>query len=265
MTQEEKARAYDEALERARKIHSEIVNNELLGFPRQIEDIFPQLRESEDERIRKELINFLRSPFIKENLTDKKVAPWIAYLEKQKEQKPVEKLAEEDYVKKFKALCDSYEIKLPNREYDIYGLCKDLHKLFGDIQKSAWSEEEYGKLFDIEHYLDGTLQLSPDRKIACIDFLKSLRPQPKQEWSEEDEKMIKFTLQLLDYHKFTDPNAISCKEWLKSLRNRQKSSDNWKPSEEQMKMLAMFTNLRCASRREANTLESLYNDLKKLM
>ena len=39
----------------------------------------------EDERIREELVNFLQSPFIKENLTDEKVAPWIAYLEKQKE------------------------------------------------------------------------------------------------------------------------------------------------------------------------------------
>lgn len=48
-------------------------------------------------------------------------------------------------------------------------------------QKQGWSDAEYGRLFDIEHYLDGTLQLSPDRKIACIDFLKSLRPQPKED------------------------------------------------------------------------------------
>lgn len=40
---------------------------------------------SEDERIRKELVNFLQSPFIKENLTDEKVAPWLVYLEKQKD------------------------------------------------------------------------------------------------------------------------------------------------------------------------------------
>lgn len=54
-------------------------------------------------------------------------------------------------------------------------------------RSSEWSEEEYGRLFDIEHYLDGTLQLSPDRRIACIDFLKSLR-----HWkpSEEDIKML---------------------------------------------------------------------------
>jgi hypothetical protein len=37
-----------------------------------------------DERIRKGLINFLRSSFIKENITDETVAPWITYLERQK-------------------------------------------------------------------------------------------------------------------------------------------------------------------------------------
>lgn len=48
------------------------------------EFIFPELKESEDERIRKSLINFLKSPFV--NITDKKVAPWIAWLEKQNKQ-----------------------------------------------------------------------------------------------------------------------------------------------------------------------------------
>ena len=38
----------------------------------------------EDERMRKGLINFLRSSFIKENITDETVNPWIAYLERQK-------------------------------------------------------------------------------------------------------------------------------------------------------------------------------------
>lgn len=47
MTVEEKARAYDEALEKARKIHNEILNNEIIGFPGQIREIFPQLIENE--------------------------------------------------------------------------------------------------------------------------------------------------------------------------------------------------------------------------
>lgn len=54
---------------------------------------------------------------------------------------------------------------------------KSLPERFELQPKQEWSEEEYGRLFDIEQYLRGTLQLSPDRKIVCIDFLKSLRPQ----------------------------------------------------------------------------------------
>ncbi len=61
------------------------------GYEARIEGnkVIIELRESEDERTRKELVNFLQSPFVKENLTDEKVVPWLAYLEKQKEQKPI--------------------------------------------------------------------------------------------------------------------------------------------------------------------------------
>lgn len=58
----------------------------------------------------------------------------------QKDQKPAEKLSKEDYVKKFKTLCDAYEIKLPNREYDIYHLCDDLSKLSIDSGEQNHAE-----------------------------------------------------------------------------------------------------------------------------
>ena len=57
------------------------------------------------------------------------------------EQKPEEKLSKEEYVKRFKALCDAYEIKLPNREYDIYHLCDDLSKLSIDSDKQKPEEK----------------------------------------------------------------------------------------------------------------------------
>lgn len=49
------------------------------------EFIFPELAESEDEKIRKSLIRFLKSPFVNENIADEIVDPWIAWLEKQGE------------------------------------------------------------------------------------------------------------------------------------------------------------------------------------
>ena len=49
MTEKEKAKAYDEAIERAKKLYSNGI----------AEDIFPELKDSDDERIRKNCIHFL--------------------------------------------------------------------------------------------------------------------------------------------------------------------------------------------------------------
>ena len=73
MTQEEKARAYDEALERARKQRDEYQeefnktdkNSKLASILRSaisaVELVFPELVESEDERIREWLVNYFKA------------------------------------------------------------------------------------------------------------------------------------------------------------------------------------------------------------
>lgn len=65
---------YMEALERAKKLHSEPTG----GTERIVcEQIFPELAESEDERIRKEILDYLVSRGFSNE--------WIAWLEKQGE------------------------------------------------------------------------------------------------------------------------------------------------------------------------------------
>jgi len=63
-----------------------------------LESVFPELRESEDERIRKELIGHCKD-LVRMNKDDKVMLsiyePWLTWLEKQKEQKPAE-WSEED-------------------------------------------------------------------------------------------------------------------------------------------------------------------------
>ena len=82
-TIEEKAKAYDEALERAK----EMIDSKKTFIGKEcLEQIFPELRESEDERIRKALIEIVKwlgfdSSFFVEVPKDK-VRAW---LEKQKE------------------------------------------------------------------------------------------------------------------------------------------------------------------------------------
>lgn len=67
---------YEEALERARA-----------GVP--IDEVFPELKESEDERIRKNCIHFLGLQKAHHADTSE-IDECISYLEKQKEQKPAE-------------------------------------------------------------------------------------------------------------------------------------------------------------------------------
>lgn len=71
MNYEEK---YKEALERAKA-----------GKP--IDEVFPELKESEDERIRKELISYFEQ-FTNEELRGVNISDWIDWLKKPKEQKP---------------------------------------------------------------------------------------------------------------------------------------------------------------------------------
>ena len=88
MTTEEKAKAYDMALERAKEKIKDSGDNE--GRKIMIRDIFPELAESKDERIRKELMNeicCLRASESKGSDRYESLTEMLAYLEKQKEQK----------------------------------------------------------------------------------------------------------------------------------------------------------------------------------
>lgn len=93
MTTEEKAKAYDEALERVKEW---ITEREQVICPREIvESIFPELRESEDERIRRAIYDFFHLAGTAYELCGIPKANLLAWLEKQKEQKHAE-WSEED-------------------------------------------------------------------------------------------------------------------------------------------------------------------------
>ena len=82
---------YKEALERARKIE----NREPIDVPNGTSipvAIFPELKESEDEQIRKELIDFVKSRLAGFPQCEK----YIAWLEKQGEQKSINDLTQQE-------------------------------------------------------------------------------------------------------------------------------------------------------------------------
>lgn len=89
MTQEQKAKAYDEALEKAKEIKEKIVYSHLStesckAVSEYIDTIIPELAESEDERMRRKLMDHL--DWHSDNrLTHEECVQLRAWLENQKE------------------------------------------------------------------------------------------------------------------------------------------------------------------------------------
>ena len=168
---------------------------------------------------------------------------------------------------------DAENKKLKKEEVD------NLHNYLYGEKNSSWSEED-------KDYYDAIItKLEVTQEDAALtdnqmNFLKSLKDrvllQPKQEWSEEDERLClcliedqEEALDKVNNNKYGHSEIISdLKEmynerisWLKSLKERY----TWKPSDEQMKGIeCTIKTLKYQLNVGDNRLDSLYNDLKKL-
>lgn len=83
MTDKEKAKAYDEALKRARAINNG-KDVDVESGTTICEYIFPELKESKDEKIRKEIISILHNAYWTSNRN--RFNELVAWREKQGEQ-----------------------------------------------------------------------------------------------------------------------------------------------------------------------------------
>ena len=100
---------------------------------------------------------------------------------------------------------------------------------------------------------------------TIIDWLKSIRPQPKQDWSEEEQQIIDNAACTI----ISFSNTVETKEEeeelceLASKLQDLKPKPHWKPSEEQMN--ALYDILHPADPVNRDAVKSLYNDLQKLL
>jgi hypothetical protein len=199
-----------------------------------LEILIPELKESEDERIRKDLITFI-CQFAPKHLKVK----YVAYLEKQKEQKPEScdcSRDEESYT-------NGIHHVLMNPE--AYGLIK---------QQPA---EQLGGTFT-SYDMAKTFTEGQNYVIAHPEKFGLYKP---AEWSEEEKMHLYNAIEAVKYVYDTSEgtNGFKCVEFLKSLRAY------WKPSEEQMKWLKDVIETVPMTCRQQVPLESLYADLKKLL
>ena len=254
---EEKAKAYDRALEIA-KAWCKLDNNDLSNDD--LKTIFPELKESEDERIRKELIFYLRYQHsISENFED--IGKWIAWLEKQGEQKPFDyenaDIQQKDFApketvkeaesnltpleRKVKDILFSFHINAADGisfdgtmaiVHNLITLCQQEQKPTDKIKpKFKVGDKVIGIVSDMQYYITDVCYDHYYTESGCIimfcsqDNFKLVEQKPA--WSEEDEKMV---ANLVDYFKVDDALQYTEKQvvdWLKSLKGRVQPKQEW--------------------------------------
>ena len=150
MNTEQKAKAYDEAIKKMKAMKSSCVTLSYTGKTvfQDLEYIFPELRESEDEKIRKEILEFFQQ-FENEGLRGINISDWIAWLEKQKSEEinvkallAADRLAAAEMTGRLKERKDIVEN--PQK----YGIEKQVEQ-----KHAEWSVEDDNHLHSIYHYL----------------------------------------------------------------------------------------------------------------
>lgn len=210
---------YEEALEKARELHGTVAVGKNFFV-----EIFPELRESKDEKIRSALLRGFNSMLANQPIGTfygEPIKDIIAYLEKQKGQKPL----------------PGFDDLTPDEKmnHPLYLEGFDAGREVGRIeaeQRPGWSEEE-------EQWLDN-----------AIYFLESAKRHYIDDPYEIEETIV----------------------WLKSLKNRgnflkrNSNSPSWKPSAAQMvALLSELPVVKGSGNKVQNILESLYDDLTKLL
>ena len=94
LTIEQKAQRYNEALKKAKDFYKGYKQRDNQLYADDLESIFPELAESEDEEIRKSIIAILKNYVDDSNTFKSKMITW---LEKQTEQKSIDKVELTDY------------------------------------------------------------------------------------------------------------------------------------------------------------------------
>jgi hypothetical protein len=113
-------------------------------------------------------------------------------------------------------------------------------------------------------FVDGyVIPFSQEDDYECVN--------QKSAWSEEDEELltdaIKY-LEIFDAQGIHGNRAVPLINWLKSLKERVKPQNTWKPSKEQLHYLSWIANIKLGDsvveQEVSKHLNELLEDLKKL-
>jgi hypothetical protein len=248
---EQKAKLYDEAIKKA----SAAYEDEDMRLKATLESIFPELKESEDEKIRKSLINFFdnankcgENPMYEYGIYPEEILSW---LEKQGE------IDEEVIAKKFlinkgfpidangtfptfEELYDIIKTGLENQDnYDdniitrsdeiIQAMSIGLTDMVEDF---GWSDFGGLPIEEIQKWLEKQGEQKPyGQRKKCFDCqfnyageckgsCQVKRDEQNSAWSEEDEERLQSCLNILQAKGVMGVTETINTKWLKSLKQR---------------------------------------------
>ena len=196
-----------------------------------LEAVAPELRESENERTRNEIIAFIEQAIHRGGGTPipkEKEAKWLAYLERQKEQKSLNISAASEWLRE-------HVCAYMNSEYNEFHKCVeydgsiDKERLINDFEEAMQKEQKP---------IEDVVKDITKNKESATKFLKSAgimddngelaemyrSEQKPAEWSEEDKKILHGIEQCVyeNVANIGTVNKVKYVDWLKSLRPQQK-------------------------------------------
>ena len=239
MTTEEKAKRFDEVVEEFRGLLEGVHEDKCDIMEEDILKILPELKRSEDERIRKELLEHCKNqakPYIQTGNKCPQIQSWIDWLEKQG-QKPttdIQNLTWED-IEKIGEFINIVQNENPNG-IGAECLYTDVLERFLDGKQTKqkpveWSDEDKGNLLDVKCIID-------------------------EVWHSKDFSICYSTEEL-----------ESLWHWLDDIWQRVEYPQNtWKPSEEHIRYLQAVVNdvHNIGSESCSIVLRDLLGQLKKL-
>ena len=222
-TMKDYKKLYEDAIEKIRKGIQPLqdgskVSGVTKGF---LEEVFPELCESEDEGIRKSIIAIINNYVDNSNTFKPKMLGW---LEKQGQVKESSILQQEGTHEDVS--CKEKGSSLTREQKPQRFISAEVKEALYD--KLAWSEEDEEMARKTLVHFVATFDGDCSEKVRLASWLESLKervqPQPKQEWSERDEGFLNQTIEEVDY-------ALNDKDmfyngdsplinWLKDLKQR---------------------------------------------
>ena len=248
---EDKTKAYDDAFGRAKEKYAMFKGMKQGDV---LEDVFPELKESEDEKIRKEIIAILKYKYehFPKDTKYRNAPQWIAWLEKQGD-------ANKEYWRGYREgkqeILDKYaEIEKQDEQNLIMAKSPQLSEQNpADKAEPKFRVKYAGSEYNVLEVKDiaGVTYYGIEDEPNHIDYVQAgncervggysikgngpsypTKPavfsEQKPAWSEEDDNKInsiKYLLHELDNHNFDN--------WLKSLKDRVQPKQEWSVDDEQ--------------------------------